>query len=191
MFAPHCEGMCFATFTLPTVESCISELSKFQPTQLFGTSLISVAWLILLAERTQAGEKSVGALQTARLVRGASILGMSGRGCGSVQSCTPCGRLGALQPLTWRWILRKLAREAAIRSSPQRAARRVCGVMADVFRAVDCGPVSLRSRHQCGRMARTSTLALQALVALVCLTVVSGQFFVNLNDKNKVPPACL
>lgn len=36
------------------------------------------------------------------------------------------------------------------------------------------------------RMARTTTLALQALVALLCLTVVSGQFFVNLNDKNKV-----
>jgi len=35
-------------------------------------------------------------------------------------------------------------------------------------------------------MARTSRLALQAAVALVCLTVVSGQFFVNLNDKNKV-----
>jgi len=34
-------------------------------------------------------------------------------------------------------------------------------------------------------MARTTTLALQALVALLCLTVVSGQFFVNLNDKNK------
>ena len=39
----------------------------------------------------------------------------------------------------------------------------------------------------CGcRMGRRSSLALQALVALVCLTVVSGQFFVNLNDKNKV-----
>ena len=36
------------------------------------------------------------------------------------------------------------------------------------------------------RMARSSTLVLQALVALLCLTVVSGQFFVNLNDKNKV-----
>ena len=34
-------------------------------------------------------------------------------------------------------------------------------------------------------MGRRSSLALQALVALVCLTVVSGQFFVNLNDKNK------
>jgi hypothetical protein len=33
------------------------------------------------------------------------------------------------------------------------------------------------------RMARTSTLALQVLVALLCLAVVSGQFFVNLNDK--------
>ncbi len=32
-------------------------------------------------------------------------------------------------------------------------------------------------------MARTSTLALQVLVALLCLAVVSGQFFVNLNDK--------
>ena len=43
-----------------------------------------------------------------------------------------------------------------------------------------------RSFCRCCRMARTSTLALCALVALLCLTVVSGQFFVNLNDKNKV-----
>jgi hypothetical protein len=28
-------------------------------------------------------------------------------------------------------------------------------------------------------------------VALVCLTVVSGQFFVNLNDKNKVLAMCV
>lgn len=61
-----------------------------------------------------------------------------------------------------------------------------------------CVPACLRARFftPCGtvcarslvaqRMARTTTLALQALVALLCLTVVSGQFFVNLNDKNKV-----
>ena len=48
-----------------------------------------------------------------------------------------------------------------------------------------CGTVRARALVA-QRMARTTTLALQALVALLCLTVVSGQFFVNLNDKNKV-----
>lgn len=46
-------------------------------------------------------------------------------------------------------------------------------------------------RRCCCRMGRRSSLALQALVALVCLTVVSGQFFVNLNDKNKVLAMCV
>ena len=101
---------------------------------------------------------------------------------GLAKAASPPARTSAATPPSAGQLLR-LGRGGSNARGPNQDARTDLLSSAFVCRA----RLSCRC---CCRMGRTS-LVLQALVALVCLTVVSGQFFVNLNDKNKVLAMCV